>query len=154
TTPEIKSAFDDFLGAFEQFKAANDERLTQLERRSADVVTEEKVDRINQALDQQKRALDALLLDAARPALGGERKAATDRDALERKQAFDRYVRKGDSAGLDSLELKAMSVGSNADGGYTVPLEIETTIDRVLAKASPIRAIASVRRIGSTVYRK
>ena len=50
-TPEIKSAFDDFLSAFEQFKQANDDRLTQLERRSADVVTEEKVDRINKALD-------------------------------------------------------------------------------------------------------
>ena len=24
TTPEIRSAFDDFLSAFEQFKAAND----------------------------------------------------------------------------------------------------------------------------------
>jgi HK97 family phage major capsid protein len=35
-----------------------------------------------------------------------------------------------------------------------VPLEIETTIDRVLAKASPIRAIAAVRRIGGSVYRK
>jgi HK97 family phage major capsid protein len=153
-TPEIRSAFDDFLSAFEQFKAANDERLAQLERRSADVVTADKVERINQALDAQKRALDGLLLDAARPALSTERKAATERDALERKQAFDRYVRKGDSAGLDSLEFKAMSAGAAADGGYTVPLEIETRIDRILASASPIRAIAAVRRIGSTVYRK
>ena len=47
-----------------------------------------------------------------------------------------------------------MSAGSLADGGYTVPLEIEQTIDRVLAKVSPMRAIASVRQIGSNVYRK
>ncbi|MBL6853134.1 MAG: phage major capsid protein [Alphaproteobacteria bacterium] len=155
TTPEIKSAFDDFLAAFEQFKQANDDRLTQLERRSADVVTEEKVDRINKALDDQKRALDTLLLDASRPSLSTERKAATDRDQLERKSAFDRYVRKGDATALDQLELKtAFSAGSNADGGYTVPLEIESTIDRVLAKASPIRAIATVRQIGGNVYRK
>jgi HK97 family phage major capsid protein len=153
-TPEIKSAFDDFLSAFEQFKAANDERLVQLERRSTDVVSADKVERINQALDAQKRVLDALLLDAARPTLSAERKAVTERDTLERKQAFDRYVRKGDSAGLDTLELKAMSAGAAADGGYTVPLEIEATIDRILATASPIRAIASVRRIGGTVYRK
>ena len=155
-SPEIKDAFDDFLRAFEQFKGANDERLAALERRSADVVTEEKVDRINKALDEQKRALDTLTLEAARPALSGERKARDDRGAIERKQAFDRYVRKGDTAGLDALELKtaAFSAGSNADGGYTVPLEIETTIDDILAKASPIRSIATVRQIGGNVYRK
>src|SRR3569832_2093423 len=149
-TPEIKSAFDDFLSAFEQFKQANDDRLTQLERRSADVVTEEKVDRINKALDDQPRALDTLLLDAARPPLRLDRKAATDLDARERKSAFDRHVRKGDAAARDALELKttSFSAGSNADGGYTVPLEIETTFDRVLAKASPIRAIAAGRRGG------
>jgi HK97 family phage major capsid protein len=153
-TPEIRDAFDDFLRAFESFKGANDERLAALERRSTDVVTDEKVDRINKALDEQKRALDALTLDAARPSLGGGERKSTDRDAIERKAAFDRYVRKGDTHALDSLELKALSAGSNADGGYTVPLEIETTIDRVLAKASPIRAIASVRQIGGNVYRK
>ncbi|MEJ1967098.1 MAG: phage major capsid protein [Rhizomicrobium sp.] len=154
-SPEVKDAFDDFLRAFESFKGANDERLAALERRSGDVVTEEKVDRIDKALVEQKRALDALLLDAARPALSGERKPAPDRDALERKSAFDRYVRKGDAGGLDALELKsAFSAGSPGDGGYTVPLEIEQTIDRVLAKASPIRAIATVRQIGGNVYRK
>ena len=155
-SPEIKDAFDDFLRAFEQFKGANDERLAALERRSADVVTDEKVARIDKALDEHKRVLDDLAIAASRPALSGERKAQPDRDALERKAAFDRYVRKGDSNGLDALELKttAFSAGSNADGGYTVPLEIENTIDRVLAKASPIRAIATVRQIGGNVYRK
>ena len=149
---EIKSAFDDFLRAFEAFKGANDERLGALERRSADVVADEKVERINRALDEHKRVLDDLTLAAARPELGGERK--TSCETLERKSAFDRYVRKGDSAALDALELKAMSAGSPADGGYTVPLEIEQTIDRILAKASPLRAISTVRQIGSNVYRK
>ncbi|HEY0301309.1 MAG TPA: phage major capsid protein, partial [Rhizomicrobium sp.] len=151
--PQIKDAFDDFLRAFESFKGANDERLAALERRSGDVVTDEKVARIDKALDEHKRVLDDLAIAAARPALSGERKAAEGRDALERKAAFDRYVRKGDANGLDTIELKtALTVGG--DGGYTVPLEIENTIDRVLAKASPIRAIATVRQIGGNVYRK
>jgi HK97 family phage major capsid protein len=150
---EIKSAFDEFLRAFDAFKGANDERLDALEKRSGDVVTDEKVDRINRALDEQKRALDELTLQSVRPMIGGERKAAPYQ-TRERKQAFDRYVRKGDAGGLDALELKALSAGSGPDGGYTVPLEIETTIDRVLAKASPIRSIATVRQIGANVYRK
>ena len=56
---DLKDAFDDFLVAFEGFKDANDERLTALERKlSADVVTEEKVARISDTLDSQKRAID------------------------------------------------------------------------------------------------
>ncbi len=149
-TPDAKNAFDDFLAAFEAFKQANDERLAELETRSADVVTEEKVDRINRALDEHKRVLDELALNAARPAVGGEKRAAPQ--AREQKAAFERYVRAGDASGL--LELKAMSAGSSADGGYTVPLEIEQTIDRVLAKVSPLRAIATVLQIGANTYRK
>ena len=151
--PEIKDAFDEFLRAFEAFKSANDERLGELETRSADAVTEEKVDRINRALDEQKRVLDELTLAAARP--GHRRRAQGAAPAArENKAAFERYIRKGDAGGLDALELKAMSVGSDADGGYIVPLEIEQTIDRVLAKVSPMRAIATVRQIGGNVYRK
>ena len=104
---EIKSAFSDFLSAFEAFKDANDERLSQIEQRSADVVTDEKVDRINKALDEQKRALDELTLSAHRPQLG-ETKAAPDRAVREKKDAFDRYVRKGDASGFDALEVLSL----------------------------------------------
>jgi HK97 family phage major capsid protein len=151
---EIKEAFDDFLRAFEAFKESNDERLTQIERKKSDVVTDEKVDRINRALDEQKRTLDDLTLAATRPSLGGEFKGAPDRATRERKSAFDRYVRKGDASGFDALELKSLSAGSNPDGGYVVPLEIEQTIDRILQRYSPIRSIASVRQIGGNIYRK
>ena len=47
---EIKQAFDEFLSGFESFKQANDERLKGLERRSADVLREGKVARIDAAL--------------------------------------------------------------------------------------------------------
>jgi len=155
---EIKDAFEDFMRAFETFKQSNDDRLIEIERRSSDVVTEEKVDRINRALDEQKRALDDLTLAATRPSLGqslgGEFKQAPDRTSRERKTAFDRYVRKGDASGFDALELKALSAGTPADGGYVVPTEIEQTIDRILQRYSPIRSIASVRQIGGNIYRK
>ena len=60
------------MRAFEAFKATNDERLGQIEKRlSADVVTTEKLDRINRALDEHKRIVDELALKSARPQLGG-----------------------------------------------------------------------------------
>ncbi len=158
---EIGEAHGELLRMFEVFRQENDARLAQLEKRSADVVTEDKVERINRALDEQKRLLDELMLSASRPALGGETKVAGT--SRERKAAFERYMRKGESLpshdegrglGWGAPETKALSAGSNPDGGYVVPLEIEQTIDRVLAKVSPIRGIATVRQIGSNVYRK
>ncbi|WP_367715374.1 phage major capsid protein [Nitratireductor sp. GISD-1A_MAKvit] len=159
--PEVKSALDegdvtgafhDFMNAFESFKEANDEKLKQLETRSADVVTSEKVERISKALDEHKQALDTLVLKKTRPVLG--RGGATALQELERKQAFDAYMRSGDERDLRSLEEKAMSYGSAPDGGYLVPDETEAAIGARLAELSPIRSIASVRQVSSAVLKK
>lgn len=58
---EVKKAFEDFLGNFEAFKQNNDERLKGIEKRSADVLLDEKVDRINKALESQQRTIDHVL---------------------------------------------------------------------------------------------
>ncbi len=145
-TKVANSAADQFhvMEAFEAFKDANDQRLEQIEKRmSADVVTSEKVDRINKAIDE-------LILKSRRSALGGEVKS----EPSEHKKAFEQYVRKGETHGLSSLEAKAMSVGSGQDGGYLVPPEVEAEIGRLLSKASPMRQIADVRQISATLYKK
>jgi HK97 family phage major capsid protein len=142
---------DEVMRLFEQFKAANDEHVAQTARRSADVVSEEKVARVNAELT---RKMDALTLKSARPALGRERDAVRSQDAVEHKAAFDAYMRHGESTGLRALEVKALSVGSNPDGGYTVPIDIEQAIGRRLSAISPIRGIAGKREISANVYRK
>ncbi len=143
----------DMMRTFEAFKSANDERIDAIERRSADVLHEEKVARIDAALDHQARRLDELALKAARPQLGSERAVSTV-SAREHKSAFDAYIRSGESAGLRALEVKAMSIGTPADGGYLVPEEVEHEIGKRLAAISPIRSIASVREISSNTYKK
>jgi HK97 family phage major capsid protein len=50
--------------------------------------------------------------------------------------------------------VKALSVGSNADGGYTVPVEIDTIIGARLTSISPIRSIAGQRTISGNVFKK
>jgi HK97 family phage major capsid protein len=134
----------ELLRAFEAFKEANDERLGEIEKRmTADVLLEEKVERIG-------RALDELSLKARRPPLAAEEKPTS----LEHKKAFEAYVRKGETQGLSALEAKSMSITSSSDGGYLVPSETETEIGRLLAAISPIRAIADVRQVSSTLYKK
>jgi HK97 family phage major capsid protein len=72
----------------------------------------------------------------------------------EHKQAFESYVRRGETHGLAGIEQKSMSIGSSPDGGYLVPSETETEIGRLLSKASPLRQIAGVRQVSSAVYKK
>ncbi len=158
--PEHKAGFaaprenyDELRQTFEDFKVANDERLARIEHKRGDVLLEQKVDRINAALDAQQRRLDDILLRGARPGIGGSR-ASRDHTAREHKSAFDAYVRAGDVEALRALETKAMSVGSNPDGGHLVPPELERTIGARLMAISPIRSIASVREISSSVYKK
>jgi HK97 family phage major capsid protein len=151
----METAFGDFMRAFESFKDGNDERLSQLERRlSADVVTTDKVDRLNRALDETKRVVDDLALRAARPHLGGGGPASLSGAPLQHKAAFDAYVRTGDAAGLRDLEAKALSIGSDPDGGYLVTEELENRVNRGVRNVSPIRAIAQVRRVSGSVYKK
>lgn len=148
-----RESYDELRQTFEDFKLANDERLADIERKRGDVLLEQKVDRINAALDAQQRRLDDIVLRAARPRIGGSR-APRDTGAREHKSAFDAYVRAGDVDALRALETKAMSVGSDSDGGHLVPPELERTIASRLLAISPIRSIASVREISSNVYKK
>ncbi|SMF48904.1 phage major capsid protein, HK97 family [Xaviernesmea oryzae] len=158
--PEVKgvpetvtAAFDEFMEAFEAFKEVNDRRLGEIEQKlSADVVTRDKVDRINRAMDDQKKVLDQLVLKKARPQLGGG--AELSADAMEHKAAFDAYVRRGEEAGLRELEAKAFSGTTGADGGYLVPPETDTEIGRRISVVSPMRALSTVRTVSSAVLKK
>jgi HK97 family phage major capsid protein len=141
----------EMMRAFEEFKDTNDRRLSE---KRGDVVLEEKLARIDASIDAQARKLDEITLKSARPAFGGERAAQRSASALEHKQAFDAYVRQGESSGLRALEQKALSAGSNPDGGYLVPPEVETQIGARLTAISPIRGIAGVRVISGNVYKK
>lgn len=77
-----------------------------------------------------------------RPVLDGARPPA-------RSPAFAGFVRSG-----ATLEMKAFTGVTGDSGGYAVPREIDAQIDRVLGTLSPIRAVASVVKVGSAGYRK
>lgn len=148
---EIRGAMREFLSAFEAFKDANDERLAALEAKSADdVVLNEKIERINDAVTEQKAAVDRLALKQGRPQIGSAARVEPD----ERKAAFFRYMRVGDATAVASLEAKSVNTGADSEGGYLAPTEVERLITAAVKDISPIRQIASVREIGGNVFRK
>lgn len=153
-THEVKAEFSGFQRTFEAFKNTNDQRLREIEKRfGADVLTEEKLNRINSALDEHKQRMDELMLSQARPEFAS---GDTPRSpyAREHRAGFDLYMRKGVEQGLLELESKALSVGVSADGGFLVPPETERQIDRLLSVASPIRSISGVQKISGNIYKK
>lgn len=93
--------------------------------------------------------------------VAGARRGALGRPALDgvkgmgddpaRTAFVDRYIRRGQEAGL---ELKSLSGATGASGGYAVPPEIDAQIDRALTALSPIRVLANVVRTGTAGYRK
>lgn len=150
---DLALALDDVRYSFEAYRLANDQRLAEIETRSAaDPLTEEKLARIDTALDEARRRMDRIALDRARPPLGQDEPG----DALvsEHKAAFAAYVRSGEAGGLKRLEGKALSAGSGPDGGYLAPATVESEILRRLATVSPIRALATVRTISTGTYKK
>lgn len=142
TSDDVAGMFAEFSTAFEEFKRTNNQRLADIEKRgTADGLLDGKLDRLNAVLDGQKSALDRALAEKSRPHLDGQ---SGPIDAY--KDAFAAYVKRG--------EEKALSVGSNVDGGYVVPAETETQIARMLTSVSPIRAIAGIRQVSASVYKR
>lgn len=152
------SAHHDMLEAFEAYKDTNDQRLAEIERRgAADCVTQDKLARIEDALETQALVTQNLALKSARPPLSNLAHGGTSgsfvRD-LEYKTAFESFMRSGDTRRIAKLEEKALSVGSGPDGGFTVPPEVEANVNRLLKAISPIRAIAGIRTVSGSLYKR
>jgi HK97 family phage major capsid protein len=157
---ETRRALDDMRATFAAYREVNEERLVELETRgNADPLVSEKLRRIDDALDRQQARLDQMALKAARPARdvpASARHAMKDADpaVLEHREAFSGYMRKGHEEGLRTIEQKALSVGSDPDGGYLVPEQTESEILARMSAVSPIRAIAGSRQVSASVFKK
>ena len=147
-SPEARLVVGEMLAAFEAFKDANDQRLAAIERKAADGLLEEKVERIDQAVSQAQARLERIGAEARRPMLGGEDQGA----APEAKAAWDGYLKTGTAAQM--LEVKAGLSSGASSGGYVVPPETERAIERRLMAASPMREIAAVRTVAAGLFRK
>lgn len=140
--------------AFELFKAKNDERLAEIEKKgSSDVVTTEQVDKINAEITRLSEIQAELQKKAARPCIGRDGKEITP-EAKAHKDAFSQFLRKGTDQGLKDIEQKALSMATGADGAFTLPEEIDRMVQDLVKETSPIRSIANVVTVGTSDYKK
>ncbi len=149
TISEITERVSHLGHAWEEFKHVNDARLREIETKgAADGLYNEHLNNISRALDGYKSRLDTIETAYSRPEFGSsESKASTV--PSEYSKAFRNYLRKRMDAGLEQLSTKALSVGSDPDGGYLVTPTMSQTIVKAVFETSPMRQLASVETISS-----
>ena len=167
---EVKQAIELVHKSFEEFKTTNDQnekakdavleaKLAKIEadldkaqkiaddaalaaKRQSRVVTDEK----GNAFDLDAKAQEWADLAARKRGDRAEKFSATDLDAY--KAAFRRLMQKGEQL-LGADEMKALSVGSDPDGGYVVTPDTSGRIVQRVFETSPMRAYASVQVIST-----
>jgi len=149
--------------AFEDFKAAHSEQL----KGKADVVTDEKVERINSEVStlQAKmdeysaniqKAIDDLNAKIAAGQINGDGTLgdlpATSPEYLA---AFKAHMRWGDTKMLNgALPAVALTKSTDGEGGYLAPVEWDRTIINKLKLISKIRENARVISISVAGFKK
>jgi len=132
--------------------------MTAEERSKWDEINED-IDSLAQQINDEERqaGLDALtrgkegrLSDPADPQDGrsGETRGKTPRDTEEYRSAFENYLRRGYNS-LNPEEVRALTAGVNANGGYTVFSEFEAQIIKELAETNVLRKLGRVITTGS-----
>lgn len=142
---EIKGQVENLGKAWEQFKSTNDARLAEIEKKgSEDPLHKEQLDKINTVLDETKARVDQMHTAMQRPGAPAEKKGESKDEPY--REAYLKYIRKGDVTAIE-LEQKALSVGSDPDGGYLVTPAMASQMTQIIRETSPIRQIASVQTI-------
>lgn len=130
---DIKELIEEQGRAFADFKSSFEEKLN--------------------AERDEREFLEAKLNRGALGSSGSIDLASPNANA--HKTAFiDGFVRKGRDSDLAAFEAKAMSIGSDPDGGYMVPEILASQIDKYLLNMSPMRQIAQVRYVGGATYKQ
>src|SRR5690606_36209291 len=133
-----KAMIGQLQAAFEEFKKTNDEKL----KAKADVVLDDKVQKLDAAIDGFQATIDELNAKIA----AGAASQNAPRDA-EYTSAFQAHFRKGDVQ-------SSLNKGADDEGGYLAPIEWDRTITDKLIEVSPMRQIATVQTISTAGFKK
>ncbi|WP_207458647.1 phage major capsid protein [Azospirillum sp. SYSU D00513] len=145
-----------------EFKATMAEKDKEITKRFDDVVTTEKLERINSSVGDLTKALDDVNAKLAGITLNGN---GNDKDDLseadrEYRATFEEWFRSGEgeskvkAANRAGDITAAYSVGDSDKGGYTAPIEWDRTITDKRVEISPMRRYASKQNVTGQGFKK
>ena len=138
---------------WEHYKNTNDDRLTQVENnKKVDPLTEIKLEKLNNEIEEQKAQIRKLEATLSRPTNGVEEcKSVED---FEYKNAFNIYIKKGIETDLNNVEVKrdlTSSIDTSSSyGGYLLSPNIQKMMIDTIEDNSIMRKICSVQEISSS----
>lgn len=170
-TDQVKDLINDLGKTVKEFQDSNDQKFAEIEKGRKDPLLEDKINKMNDRIDEletQKAEIEKQLArktkEQERQDVDLEEKAIQFSQVLTNKKgsvvqidaegftqyekALKTWLMKGDNA-LGADEMKALSVGSDPDGGYTVTPDMSGRMVEKLFETSPMRQVASVQSINS-----
>lgn len=123
--------------------------LSQEEREHYDRIMVE-VDRLKERIDEEERLEQYEAELKASTAQPEHRAAPAGDQGKEYRDVFWKAVRFGLN-NLESEEKRSLNIGTDSEGGYTVPDEFERELQKELADEVVMRTLATVRESGSGV---
>lgn len=135
--------------AFEAFKKVHTDSLDEIKAGKTDVVTTDKLTKIEADLDRIQAVVEAVNLRASLGDLGGEEQP---RDP-EYTSQFQAYF-KGGSPSAKLEEVRAAATKTDGEGGYLAPVEWDRTISKRQKVISPMRQNSSVIAISGAGFKK
>jgi HK97 family phage major capsid protein len=152
--PEIKAQLDALTTSVAEKHTAIEKSVKSVQDHADEV--EKKMNRLRLGAGQDVDAEVKAAREFHRTALSirGELKAGTvitddkiDFDGIKSwNDQFKTYLRAKDDRSVDA---KAMSVGSDPDGGYLVPVAVSSRMLSIVYETSPMRELATVETIGT-----
>jgi len=109
-----------------------EDRVTALETDVAEIKT---------SIGNVEKAAQRIETKMARPGAANDNRFAAN-DNLEKK-AFANFLRRGVER-MDPMEVKALTVATEANGGYLAPEEFGNELIKLLVEQSPVRQYAKV----------
>lgn len=170
---QVAKAVEGINRAWDEQKKALEEIETEVKQYGGErAETKAKIDKIEAEMTRLQEVADQAVLAAKRrermaeaagkseadldtkaakwvKAVTGNRHAELDAKGLaEYRSAFDMYARKGERA-IPDAEFKALSVGSDPNGGYAVHPDMTGRVVDFMFETSPMRAYASIQTIST-----
>lgn len=163
---------------FEEFKAANDERLEKIEKgQGEDPVVRERVEKLNDEIGDLQAKLDDTVKSIGRLTAGGggsgsedDQKVANDarrfftlandgaipaqpdvEEYLAFSKAMNTYIRRGGDAIKPDVRA-ALSVGADPEGGFWIQPDRTDQIVTRMFETSPMRDVANIETIGTDTF--
>ena len=131
-------------------------QLTQEERNHYDKLMKE-VDQLKERIDEEERLenLEGEMTRSINEPVATRQTTTTDNDKEDKayREAFWKAVRYGkselDKEERDLINKRSLNIGTDSEGGYTVPDEFERQLIDTLADEVVMRSLATVRQSGS-----